>query len=105
MTAKKRNGKKTEVGKRRKNPRDLADIVGAANTAKAEYLVISGKEVAGASVTETGDVLLMVALDGPSAKDLGRSGVALRLYPTEARTIAQMLVRKAEEAEAGLPRA
>ena len=73
---------------------------------KEKYLVISAQNIGGVAIQkEPRAVLVEIELAQSSAHVVYSPGFLLQLSPTEARHIAQMLVRKADEAEEGLPRA
>jgi hypothetical protein len=67
------------------------------------YLVITPNNLGFSVVTPDRDVCLHLDLD-PAHTGL-LIDVVIRMTPTEARQTAQTLLRKAAEAEAGLPRA
>lgn len=69
-----------------------------------DYIVISSRQLRGFATHER-DVLMEVELAQASAEVVGSAGFLLRMSASEAREVARMLVRKADEAEAGLPRA
>jgi len=67
-------------------------------------LVVTPQQIAVAIINPDRDVAIHLDLDQEQTGLLGIE-VMVRMTPTEARQIAQALVRKADEAEAGLPRA
>ena len=72
-----------------------------------QWLFISASGVSVVTDPRSGDRDVSVHLDIPD-NQLGmapNTGLALRMSPTEARRFADALRRKADEAEAGLPRA
>lgn len=72
-----------------------------------QWLFISASGFSVVTDPRSGDRDVAVHLDIPD-NQLGmapNTGLALRMTPTEARRLAQSLRRKADEAEAGLPRA
>jgi hypothetical protein len=71
------------------------------------WLFISASGFSVVTDPQSGDRDVSVHLDIPD-NQLGmapNTGLALRMTPTEARRLADALRRKADEAEAGLPRA
>lgn len=70
----------------------------------SRYLVISAKEVAVSVIKPTRNVGMHLDLDQNSTGLIGVD-VVIEMTPTEARKIAQALIRKADAAEEGLPRA
>jgi ethanolamine utilization microcompartment shell protein EutS len=68
------------------------------------YLVITPKDIGLTVINPDRDVAIHLDLDDEQAGLLGID-VMIRVSPTEARQIARALTRKADEAEAGLPRA
>ena len=71
------------------------------------WLMISASGFSVVTDPRNGDRDVSIHLDIPD-NQLGmapNTGLALRMTPTEARKFAQALLRKADEAEAGLPRA
>ncbi len=67
------------------------------------YLVITPNNLAFSVLTPDRDVAVHLDLDPKHTGML--IDVVIRMTPTEARRIAEVLTRKAGEAEAGLPRA
>lgn len=71
------------------------------------WLFISASGYSVVTDPRSGDRDVAIHLDIPD-NQLGmapNTGLALRMTPTEVRKFAQVLHRKADEAEAGLPRA
>jgi ethanolamine utilization microcompartment shell protein EutS len=71
--------------------------------AEKRYLVITPNQLAFSILNPDRDVTVHLDLD-PERTGL-LVDVVIRMTPTEARRIAETLVRKADAAEAGLPRA
>jgi hypothetical protein len=70
--------------------------------ADTRYLVIAPENIAFSVVIEERDVCMHLDLDADCA---GRMAIAIRMTPTEARRVAETLIRKAGAAEAGSSRA
>lgn len=72
--------------------------------ASLKCLIVTPQE----AIVDLGDdhsVLLVLDVSHPELGLAPGLGLALRATPAEARRIAELLVKKANEAEAGLPRA
>jgi hypothetical protein len=72
--------------------------------ADKRYLVITRENIGVAVIDPERAVAIHLDLDRKETGLLGIE-VMIRMSATEARRIAQVLIRKADEAEAGLPRA
>jgi ethanolamine utilization microcompartment shell protein EutS len=68
------------------------------------YLILTPPQIGYSIVNPDRDVLLHLDLDREETGLIGVE-VVIRMTPTEARQVARGLLRKADEAEAGLPRA
>ncbi len=70
-----------------------------------KWLVINPQQTRLALTEDHRTVLLMFDVSDPSLGLAPGLGVSLEMSPSQARTLGQSLSRKADEAEAGLPRA
>jgi ethanolamine utilization microcompartment shell protein EutS len=69
------------------------------------FLIITPENLAFSVLNPNRDLLVHLDIDPQHFGLRPGLGLAIRMTPTEARRIAQTLARKADEAEAGLPRA
>ena len=73
--------------------------------ANKRWLMITPEQVGVQADQTSHSVILGLDVSGPELGLAPGLSVGLRMSPTEARQVAEALLRKADDAEAGLPRA